>query len=101
MYLVITLWKFGSPAQAREALQRLRDSFGPLIRVQPGLRVWYLAAVAADEGVSMSVWDSRAAYEAAQPPMSAWGQEHLADLDARVQYRRRGDLVAQEGPASR
>ena len=101
MYLVTTLWKFGSPAQAREALQRLRDSFGPLIRAQPGLRVWYLAAVATDECVSMSVWDSRAAYESAQPPMSAWGQEHLADLDARVQYRRRGDLVAQEGPASR
>ena len=101
MYLVTTLWKFGSPSQAREALQRLRDSFGPLIRAQPGLRVWYLAAMATDECVSMSVWDSRAAYETAQSPMSAWGQEHLADLDARVLYRRRGDLVAQEGPASR
>ena len=100
MYLVTTLWKFGSPAQSREALQRLRDSFGPLIRAQPGLRVWYLAATATDECVSMSLWDNRAAYETAQSPMSAWGQEHLADLDARVQYRRRGDLVAQEGPAS-
>ncbi len=101
MYLVTTLWKFGSPAQAREALQRLRDSFGPLIGAQAGLRVWYLASVATDECVSMSVWDSRAAYETAQPPMSAWGQEHLADLDARVVFRRRGDLFGQEGPASR
>ncbi len=99
MYVVTTLWKFGSPGQAREALQRLRDSFGPLIHAQPGLRVWYLAAVATDECMSMSVWDSRAAYETAQSPMSAWGQEHLADLDARVQYRRRGDLVAQESPS--
>ena len=99
MYIVATLWKFGSPGQASEGLQRLRDSFGPLVQAQPGLRVWYLASTGADECVSLSLWDSRAAYEAAQPPMSAWGQEHLADLDARVQYRRRGDLVAQVTPS--
>ena len=50
------------------------------------------------EAVSLTLWESRAAYEKAQEKLAAWGQEHLAELDARVQYRRRGDLAAYEGP---
>jgi heme-degrading monooxygenase HmoA len=98
MYIVSTLWKFGSPGQANEAIRRLRDSFGPLVRAQGGFRSWYLAASGVDEAVSLTLWESRAAYEKAQEQLAAWGQEHLAELDARVQYRRRGDLAAYEGP---
>lgn len=96
MYVVLSLWKFGSADQADEAIRRFRDGFGPLIRVQPGLRHWYLALTGADEAATLGIWENRAAYEAAQPQLAAWGQVSLADLDARVQHRRRGDIAAYE-----
>src|SRR5947209_7781799 len=55
MYIVSTLWKFGSPGQANEAIRRLRDSFGPLVRAQGGFRSWYLAASGVDEAVSLTL----------------------------------------------
>lgn len=97
MYLVASQWKFGSPSQAREALRRLRDDFGPLIRDQPGLQSWYLATTGADEAMTISLWTSRAAYEAAQPVLATRLQACLVDLEARVQFRRRGDVAAREG----
>ena len=97
MYAVTSVWKFGSPDEAREAAGRFRDSLAPLIGRQAGLRHWYLAVTGADEAVTFAVWESRAAYEAAQPELAAWGQRNLADLDARVQGRRRGDVAARAG----
>lgn len=96
MYAAISHWKFGSAAQATEALRRLRADLGPLIRQQPGLRQWYAVATGTDEGATVSIWENRAAYEAAQPAMALWAQERLTDLDARVQHRRRGDIAAVE-----
>lgn len=96
MYTVISLWKFGGPGQANEALRRLRDDFGPLIRQQPGLRHWYAVATGADEAATLTIWESRAAYEAVQPVLAPWAQAHFAGLEARVQHRRRGDIAAYE-----
>lgn len=96
MYLVSSVWKFGNPYQATEAVRRLRTSFGPLIREQAGFRHWYLAVTGANEAVSVSIWESRAAYETAQPHLAVWGQQHLNELAAHVQARRRGDLAARE-----
>lgn len=98
MYAVTSLWKFGSARQMEEAVRRFRDDFSVFIGAQPGLHHWYLAVTGADEAVTLSVWEDQAAYEAAQPQLAAWGQERLADLEARVQQRRRGDIVAHGVP---
>lgn len=101
MYVVATLWKFAGADEAREALRRLRDDYGPLMRREASLRDWYLVAVGAEEALVLSFWESRATYEAALPHLAGWGQQHLADLGARVQYRRRGDLAAHESGSGR
>lgn len=93
MYAVTSVWKFGSPEQMDEAVRRFRRDFSSLIGAQPGLQSWYLAVTGADEALTVAIWASGDAYEAAQPELATWGQEHLADLDARVQQRRRGDLA--------
>ncbi len=97
MYMVTSLWKFGSAGQAREAVARFREGLAPLLGRQAGLRHWHLAVTGADEAITMAIWESRAAYEAAQPNLAAWGQQNLSDLDARVQFRRRGDVAARAG----
>lgn len=96
MYTVISLWKFGSPAQATEAVRRMREDFGPLIRRQPGLRHWCLVVTGVDEAATVSLWETRAAYEEAQSLLRPWAQQRLADMEARVQHRRRGDIAAYE-----
>lgn len=96
MYTAISLWIFGSPAQANEAIRRLRDDFGPLVRQQPGLRHWFTIATGADEAATVSVWDNRALYDAAQPHLADWAQQHFGDIEARVLHRRRGDIAAYE-----
>ncbi|HEX5503584.1 MAG TPA: hypothetical protein VFW96_13250 [Thermomicrobiales bacterium] len=101
MYVVATLWKFGGADEAREARRRLRDDYGALVRQEASLRDWYLVAVGADEALVLSFWESRATYEAALPRLAGWGQQYLADLGARVQYRRRGDLAAREPAGGR
>lgn len=97
MYIVTSLWKFGNAEQARLAVTRLRDKFGPLIGAQAGMRGWYLMTPGADEAVTVTIWESLDAYDAAQPNLTGWSQRELAGIDARVQYRRRGVVTAHQG----
>lgn len=96
MYTVISLWQFGSPAQANEAVRRMRVDFGPLVRRQPGLSHWYLVVTGVAEAATVSLWENRAFYEEALAAMAPWAQQHLADVEARVLHRRRGDVAAYE-----
>ena len=97
MYMVTSLWKFGNAEQARLAIARFRDNFGPLIGAQPGMRGWYLMTPSADEAVTVTIWESPGAFDAAQPHLARWSQRELAGIDARVQYRRRGGVAAHRG----
>jgi heme-degrading monooxygenase HmoA len=99
MYIVTSLWKFGNAEQARLAMARFRDNFGPLIGAQAGLRGWYLMIPSADEAVTVTIWESLDAFDAARPHLEGWSQRELAGVDARVQYRRRGGVAAHQGGA--
>jgi hypothetical protein len=97
MYIVASTWKFGSAATAREAVKRMRAGLAPLIGAQPGLHAWYLTITGTEEALTISIWTAQDDYEQAQPHLAAWVQEHVGDLDARVQQRRRGNVAAQAG----
>ena len=97
MYMVTSLWKFGNAEEAQLAIARFRDGFGPLVTAQAGMQSWYLMTPSADEAVTVTIWDNADAFEAAQPNLAEWSQRELAGIDARVQYRRRGVVVAHQG----
>jgi heme-degrading monooxygenase HmoA len=96
-YLVVTRWQLAGPGEADTARRRFRVSYGPLVSAQPGFRRWYLAATGVDELLTASLWDSRAAFEAAQGQLLAWQWAHLAALGARTPVRPRGAVVAHAG----
>jgi hypothetical protein len=96
-YLVVTRWRFAGPRHADLARARFRAGFGPLVRAQPGCRRWYLAAAGVHELITVSVWDSAAAFAAAEPHLRAWRAAHLDHLGARVLDRRWGAVAAHAG----
>lgn len=97
MYIVTSLWKYGDATTAREAIARMRQGLGPFIGGQPGLRAWYLTVTGTEEALTISIWEEQRHYDSAQGHLATWVQEHLGDLDARVQQRRRGPVEAEAG----
>ena len=95
--LVVTRWRFAGPKHADLARGRFRAGCGPLVRAQPGCRRWYLAAVGVHELLTVSLWDSPAAFEAAEPALRAWRAAQLEHLGARVLHRRWGAVAAHAG----
>ena len=57
----------------------------------------YLAAVGVHELLTVSLWDGRAAFEAAEPSLRAWQAAQLEHLCARVLDRRWGAVAAHAG----
>jgi hypothetical protein len=87
----------GKPGQTAEAIRRVKAGLIPILVKQPGFRAYHAVEAAGDVAASVSMYETRAAAEAANQAAASWVKENLAELvgpaDVTV-----GEVMASAGP---
>lgn len=68
------------PGQTDEALRRVQEGLVPILTQQPGFVSYAVIDAGGDVSISVSLYDDRAAAEAANSTAGTWVRENLADL---------------------
>ncbi len=84
----------GKPGQTAETIQRVKSGLIPILSTQPGFHSYHAVEAANDVAVSVSLYASRAAADAANQAAASWVKANLADQVGPV------DLVVGEVAAS-
>ena len=79
MYIAVRRGKTTSGA-AEEVAHRVRSGFLPIISQAPGLLGYYVATIADDEVLTVSVFKDRAGAEESNQLAAGWVRENLAAL---------------------
>jgi heme-degrading monooxygenase HmoA len=79
MYLIIRRLKVHTHF-LDEAIQRIENGYVPILQSHPGFIEFYAVKVGEDEGVSISVFETRQAAEEANRQALDWAKENLAVL---------------------
>jgi ketosteroid isomerase-like protein/heme-degrading monooxygenase HmoA len=69
----------GKPGQTAETVSRVKAGLIPTLSKQPGFRSYHAVEAADDVAVSVSLYESRAAAEAANQAVASWVKDNLAD----------------------
>ena len=93
MHVVIR--KFSNMRSLEEAGRRAAEGLGPILRQSPGFKGYYVFDAGGGAGGSVSLFESRAAAEAANEKAIAWIQQNLVDLyDGRPPEVTKGEVLA-------
>jgi uncharacterized protein len=80
MYATIRRYQGLEPGRTDETVRRVKDGLLPIIGRQPGFASYLAVDVGNDVPVSVSIYESRAAAEAANQAAAAWVKTNLVDL---------------------
>jgi ketosteroid isomerase-like protein len=70
----------GTPGQTAETIRRVRTGLVPILSKQPGFHAYHAIEAANDVAVSVSIYESRAAADAANRAAASWVNDNLAGL---------------------
>jgi heme-degrading monooxygenase HmoA len=71
--------------EMRNFVQLQREAFLPLLAQQPGFVAFEVVQTGPDTGVATLWWESEDARRSATPALSAWVEEHLDPLLAKLE----------------
>lgn len=77
---------------APDLTEKMRTEFNPIFERQPGFNM--RTSIAADDGtrISYTGWDSKEAWEKAEPTVSAWGEANIRPHMEKVEVHK-GEVV--------
>ena len=79
MYVAIRRGK-ANPGSINELARRLQDGQVPILRNLPGFVAYYFVNLGNDEGMSISVFDTRDAAAESNRRAINWAKQNLADI---------------------
>jgi ketosteroid isomerase-like protein len=80
MYATIRRYQGLKPGQTAESIRRVKQGLLPILTRQPGFASYAAVDAGNERAVSVSLYESRAAADAANQAAAAWAQSNLADL---------------------
>ena len=83
-YVRVAVYK-ARPGTVDEMARRAEAGMLPIFRNQPGFVAYGIVKTGADEGISLSVWETREQAEKAVQAAAEWVKDNLADIAESVQ----------------
>jgi ketosteroid isomerase-like protein len=80
MFATIRRYQGLNPGQTAETVNRVKEGLLPILTEQPGFASYHAIDAGNEVAISVSIYESRAAADAANQAAAAWVQGNLADL---------------------
>jgi ketosteroid isomerase-like protein len=80
MFATIRRYQGLKPGQTAETVGRVKEGLLPILTEQPGFGSYHAIDAGSDVAISVSIYESRAAADAANQAAASWVKSNLADL---------------------